>query len=91
MDDEPPILYALRTSLEARGYKVASAETGEEGLALASAVPDVVVLDLGLPDLDGAEVIRRVRVERRAGDRASRSANGKRTKSMRSRPGPTTT
>ena len=62
VDDEPPILYALRTSLEARGYDVASAETGEEGLArVASAAPDLVVLDLGLPDLDGAEVIRRLR------------------------------
>lgn len=62
VDDEPPILYALRTSLEARGYEVAWAETGEEGLAIAaSAAPDLVVLDLGLPDLDGAEVIRRLR------------------------------
>lgn len=62
VDDEPQILRALRTSLEARDYQVAAAETGEKGLALAAAeAPDVVVLDLGLPDLDGAEVIRRLR------------------------------
>jgi len=62
VDDEPQILRALRTSLVARDYQVLSAATGEEGLALAAAqAPDLVVLDLGLPDLDGAEVIRRLR------------------------------
>jgi two-component system KDP operon response regulator KdpE len=62
VDDEPQILRALRTSLAARDYEVVSANTGEEGLSLAAArVPDLVVLDLGLPDLDGSEVIRRLR------------------------------
>jgi two-component system KDP operon response regulator KdpE len=62
VDDEPQILRALRTSLVARDYQVLAAATGEEGLALAAAqAPDLVVLDLGLPDLDGAEVIRRLR------------------------------
>jgi two-component system KDP operon response regulator KdpE len=62
VDDEPQILRALRTSLEARDYEVSVAETGEAGLALAAAqVPDLVVLDLGLPDLDGTEVIRGLR------------------------------
>lgn len=62
VDDEPQILRALRMSLEARGYEVLSARTGEEGLATAAArSPDLVVLDLGLPDIEGAEVIRRLR------------------------------
>ena len=62
VDDEPQILRALRTSLVARDYEVEAASTGEEGLALAAAQPpDLMILDLGLPDLDGAEVIRRLR------------------------------
>jgi two-component system KDP operon response regulator KdpE len=62
VDDEPQILRALRTSLAARDYEVVSADTGEEGLSLAAArAPDIIVLDLGLPDLDGSEVIRRLR------------------------------
>ena len=62
IDDEPQILRALRRSLEAQDYEVATAEDGEEGLALAAErTPNLVVLDLGLPDLDGTEVIRRLR------------------------------
>jgi two-component system KDP operon response regulator KdpE len=62
VDDEPQIRRAVRTSLNARDYEVLVAATGEEGLSLAAArSPDLVVLDLGLPDLDGAEVIRRLR------------------------------
>jgi two-component system, OmpR family, KDP operon response regulator KdpE len=62
IDDEPQILRALRRSLEAQDYDVATAESGEEGLALAAAhTPTLVVLDLGLPDLEGTEVIRRLR------------------------------
>ncbi|HYX79386.1 MAG TPA: response regulator [Actinomycetota bacterium] len=62
VDDEPQIRRALRTSLEAHGYHVATAGNGEEGvLAAAEVAPDLVFLDLGLPDLDGTEVIRRVR------------------------------
>jgi two-component system KDP operon response regulator KdpE len=62
IDDEPQILRALRRSLEAQDYDVATADGAEEGLALASArTPDLVVLDLGLPDLEGTEVIRRLR------------------------------
>jgi two-component system, OmpR family, KDP operon response regulator KdpE len=62
IDDEPQILRALRRSLEAQDYEVATAEGAEEGLALAAArTPNLVVLDLGLPDLDGTEVIRRLR------------------------------
>jgi two-component system, OmpR family, KDP operon response regulator KdpE len=62
IDDEPQILRALRRSLEAQDYEVTTAEDGEEGLASAAArTPNLVVLDLGLPDLDGTEVIRRLR------------------------------
>ena len=62
VDDEPQIRRALRTSLEAHGYDVATVGTGEEGvLAAAEQAPDLMLLDLGLPDIDGTEVIRRVR------------------------------
>jgi two-component system, OmpR family, KDP operon response regulator KdpE len=62
VDDEPQILRALKTTLEATNYQVQSAHTGEEGLAIAAAqAPELVVLDLGLPDIDGTEVIRRLR------------------------------
>jgi two-component system, OmpR family, KDP operon response regulator KdpE len=62
VDDEPQILRFLRPSLTAAGYDVLTAATGAEALKLAAtAAPDVIVLDLGLPDLDGKDVIRRLR------------------------------
>ncbi len=62
IDDEPQIRRALRTSLEAHGYEVAAVGTGEEGVVgAAEHTPDLVLLDLGLPDLDGTEVIKRIR------------------------------
>ena len=62
VDDEPQIRRALRTSLEAHGYEVATVGTGAEGVVgVADITPDLVLLDLGLPDMDGTEVIRRVR------------------------------
>ncbi|MBB5826813.1 response regulator [Micromonospora carbonacea] len=62
VDDEPQILRALRINLRARGYDVRVAETGTAVLKAAAAhPPDLVVLDLGLPDLDGVEVIRGLR------------------------------
>jgi len=62
IDDEPAICRALRINLSARDYKVAVAHDGATGLAaVAQHRPDVVILDLGLPDMDGAEVIHGVR------------------------------
>ncbi len=61
-DDEPQIRRALGVNLRARGYVVDLAETGEQALELAARHhPDVVVLDLGLPDIDGVDVIRGLR------------------------------
>jgi len=62
VDDDAQILRALRTSLRAHGYDVAVASDGQTALDEAAATgADVVVLDLGLPDMDGTEVIRRLR------------------------------
>lgn len=62
VDDEPPILRFLRTSLAAAGYRVATAENAAQALAAIKAEkPDVVVLDLGLPDRSGFEVIAETR------------------------------
>ena len=62
VDDEPQLLRALGTNLKARGYDVDLAPTGEAALTLAARKhPDVVILDLGLPGIDGVEVIRGLR------------------------------
>lgn len=62
VDDEPQLLRALVLNLANRGYRVSSASTGAAALAHADAVtPDLVILDLGLPDIDGMEVIARLR------------------------------
>lgn len=62
VDDELPIRRLLRSSLSERGYRVTAVATGDEGLDVAAADPaDVVVLDLGLPDMDGLEVCRQFR------------------------------
>ena len=62
VDDEPQIRRALRTSLGAHGHEVRTAPNGEEAIVAAAEEPlDLVFLDLGLPDLDGTEVIRRIR------------------------------
>jgi len=62
IDDEPSILRALRINLTARNYEVSTASDGTSGLAAVSRErPDAVILDLGLPDMDGTEVIHGVR------------------------------
>jgi two-component system KDP operon response regulator KdpE len=62
IDDEPQILRALRTILNAQNYQVTTARNGEEGLAMAaSSLPDLIVLDLGLPDIDGIMVCENLR------------------------------
>lgn len=62
VDDEPQILRFLKPSLTAAGYDVISAANGKEALAAAATrSPDVILLDLGLPDMDGKEVIRALR------------------------------
>jgi two-component system KDP operon response regulator KdpE len=62
IEDDVPLRRALRISLNARDIEVVDCSTGEEGLVrIADRRPDVVLLDLGLPDLDGIEVLRRLR------------------------------
>ena len=62
VDDEPQIVRALTPAMAAAGFVVATAEDGEGALAqLASEPSEVVILDLGLPDMDGKEVIQRIR------------------------------
>ncbi|HEV8474311.1 MAG TPA: two-component system response regulator KdpE [Methylomirabilota bacterium] len=62
IEDEPQIRRFLRAALGGEGYRVHEASTGADGLVeVASRQPDVVILDLGLPDTDGLDVIRRVR------------------------------
>jgi two-component system, OmpR family, KDP operon response regulator KdpE len=61
-DDEPVVLRALSVALESHGYLVTASSTGEQAVARAAAeAPDVVLLDLGLPGIDGRETIRRLR------------------------------
>ena len=62
IEDEPQIRKFLRVALEANAMDVVEAATGREGTALAATnSPDLVILDLGLPDMDGKDVVRRIR------------------------------
>lgn len=62
IEDDQQIRRFLRASLGTQGYELLEAESGREGLALAAAqVPEVILLDLGLPDMEGIEVIQQVR------------------------------
>src|SRR6516225_1354619 len=62
IDDELQIRRLLRVCLEANGYRVSEAATGQEGITEAAQHrPDVVILDLGLPDVDGVTVLKRLR------------------------------
>ena len=62
IEDDKSINSFITTSLEANNYKVTNAQTGKEGLSLAASFcPDVILLDLGLPDMDGMDVLKRLR------------------------------
>jgi two-component system KDP operon response regulator KdpE len=62
IEDEPQMRHFLRISLAASGYRLAESTAGEDGVSqTALRSPDVVLLDLGLPDIDGLEVTRRIR------------------------------
>jgi two-component system, OmpR family, KDP operon response regulator KdpE len=62
VDDEPPIRRLLRTALAAHNYRLIEATTGEDALQQAATrQPDLIIVDLGLPDIDGLQVIRRLR------------------------------
>jgi two-component system KDP operon response regulator KdpE len=62
VDDEPPILRLVRAKLKVDGYEVLTASRGEEALGiLEDEVPDLVVLDVMMPDMDGFETLRRIR------------------------------
>ncbi len=62
IDDEPQIAKAVRRCIESEDIQVETASTGDEGMARAAAMqPDIVIVDLGLPDMDGIELIRQLR------------------------------
>ena len=64
IDDEPPIRKLLRTGLTTQGYDVVDATNGRTALdALSRVKPDLVILDLGLPDMAGGDLLRRIRAE----------------------------
>jgi two-component system KDP operon response regulator KdpE len=64
IDDEPPIRKLLRMGLGAHGYEVLEAPNGRTALQLLERDPDLAILDLGLPDIDGLELLRRIRAVR---------------------------
>ncbi|HVX99019.1 MAG TPA: response regulator transcription factor, partial [Pseudorhodoplanes sp.] len=61
VDDEPPIRKLLRMGLGSQGYDIREAQNGKTALTLLADKPDLVILDLGLPDIDGLELLRRMR------------------------------
>ena len=92
VDDEPQILRFLRPALEASGYDVLHAATGREALRIAAnAAPDVIILDLGLPDIDGKEVLTAARQFSQAPILILSARDRRRRRSRRSTSAPTTT
>jgi len=61
IDDEPPIRKLLRLGLNAQGYETLEAPNGKAALLLLEQSPDLIILDLGLPDIDGLELLRQIR------------------------------
>jgi two-component system KDP operon response regulator KdpE len=61
IDDEPPIRKLLRMGLSSQGYEILEAPNGKAGLALLDQQPGIVLLDLGLPDMDGHDLLRAIR------------------------------
>jgi two-component system, OmpR family, KDP operon response regulator KdpE len=61
VDDEPPIRKLLRMGLNAQGYEVLDAANGKAALELLAQKPDLIILDLGLPDMQGLDLLRRIR------------------------------
>ena len=64
VDDEPPICKLLRMGLETQGYQTMDASNAKAALELMSGKPDLVILDLGLPDMQGLELLRQIRAAR---------------------------
>ena len=93
VDDEPQILRALRINLHARQFDVITAADGTTALEAAkNQRPDLLILDLGLPDTDGVDVIRSLRSWTDVPDhRALRAEPAAATRSSPSTPAPTTT
>ena len=92
VDDEPQLLRTLQITLTARGHDVHTAATGRRAIAEATArPPDLVILDLGLPDIDGAEVINRLRAQSAVPIIVLSGRTSGATRSRPSTPAPTTT
>jgi CheY-like chemotaxis protein len=69
VEDEAAIMLTTRLTLQADGYRVVGVSSGEEALAVFSeSLPDVTVLDVALPGIDGLEVVRRLRADRKHGN-----------------------
>ena len=63
VDDEPQIRKLLRMGLSTQGYEILDAENGKTALDLLAKKPDLVILDLGLPDIQGLELLRMIRAQ----------------------------
>jgi two-component system KDP operon response regulator KdpE len=63
VDDEPPIRKLLRLGLHAQGYEILEAPNGKTALELLAKSPDLIILDLGLPDMQGLDLLRRIRAQ----------------------------